>query len=94
MDRRNFLKRFIITVGAVAVIPRTVATSITEWQNPVKVFKSLNYERINKLVLKHYIPQLTEHLFENSILIDRLRSAKVVNGGEKIITPIEYKKLL
>jgi hypothetical protein len=91
MNRRNFLKRFSLTVGAVTLIPQVVVKSITERQNPVKVFKSLNYERINTVVRDHYIPFLQNQMMQESALFQYLSEDKSeINDGEKITMPLIY----
>lgn len=92
MNRRNFIKRFSLSVGAITLVPQVVIKSITEKQNPVQVFKTLNYERVSALIRKHYIPAVRNFWNMESVLLKMLKEDSLlsIDNNKKIITSLKY----
>ena len=52
---------------------------------------SLNYDSLSALTKDKFLPILIDNIFNSNVLtLKLLKDAEKLDGGKKIITPIEY----
>lgn len=57
---------------------------------------ALSYDQINAITRRKFLPKLYDNIFDSNVLLKRMKdrgSYEKIDGGEKIIVPLEYAQL-